>query len=85
MNDVGRPIGSYTDVPEILRLTDARDRAASDYFSHLDPGGLRPADKQAWCLEDQALLLLLRAAQIRLNGEITLQRLLAKAQETSGA
>lgn len=60
----------------ITYLTDVRDDARTRYFTHVDPGGLTPAEKRAWDFENFAYLLLLQAAQIKLDAEIELQRLL---------
>lgn len=68
---------TYTDIPESVHvLVLARDAAALNWFTHYDPGGLRPAEKKAWKLEDRALFLLLRAAQTRLNAELNIKNLL---------
>ena len=62
--------------PHITFLLKRRDSARDAYFSHIDPGGLTPAQKEAWKLENMALLLLLHAAQMRLEAEYELACLL---------
>jgi hypothetical protein len=60
----------------IEALTAQRNAARDRFFAHDDPGGLTPAFLSAWQIEHDALAELLRAAQIRLDAEIEIQRLL---------
>jgi hypothetical protein len=57
-------------------LTRCRDDTRAAYFAHTDPGGLTPAQKEAWQLENMGLLLLLHAAQKRLDAEFEILCLL---------
>ena len=61
---------------KILILTVQRDDAARRYFDHLRRGNLTPSQLTAFELQDVALRLLLKAAQIELDAEIELQTLL---------
>lgn len=60
----------------LLALEHQRDDARENYFAHIDPGGLTPAEKRAWEYDQFALQLLLGAAQMRLDAEEKLQLLL---------
>ena len=62
--------------PIIDALTKARDRARENFFTHINPGNLTPAQLQAWELENTAFRDLLVAAQIRLDAEIEMHDLL---------
>lgn len=68
-----------TPATEILALQHLRDEARTNYFAHIDPGGLTPAQKQAWAYEHFALQLILQAAQLRLDAEAEMQLLLRNA------
>lgn len=60
----------------ISALQHQRDEARSNYFAHVDPGGLTPPQKQAWDYDHFALQLILQAAQLRLDAEAEMQALL---------
>jgi hypothetical protein len=65
------------ETPKIGELIAARDRAWQVYANHRDPGGLTPVELEAFQIEHRAYHLLLRAQQLRLNGERMLNRLLS--------
>lgn len=52
-------------------------RAQEVFFASRDPGNLSPAQKQAFHYRDTAKLLLFKAAQLELDAELELQKLLA--------
>lgn len=60
----------------IKALAWMRDKRATDYALHRDPGGLTRAEIEAWHLENRAHLLFLQAAQIRLDAELELRELM---------
>lgn len=68
------PDAHLTDL--IDRSNDARRR----FFSHRDPGNLKPAEKRAFQYENMAYLLLWKAAQRKLEAELELQALLTQEQ-----
>lgn len=61
----------------VTQLRSMRDDARKSYFEHADPGGLTPPEKKAWDFEHFALQLILQAAQVRLEAEEEMTRLLA--------
>lgn len=61
---------------DISELETARNEARRLYFAYRDLGGLKPAQKKAYELERFALQLWLEAAEIRLQAESEMQRLL---------
>jgi hypothetical protein len=66
---------------KLFRLRQRRDEARDHFFLHRNPGNLTPAENTAFAMEAEAYELLLRAAQIRLDAEEELQRLLAAEHE----
>lgn len=60
----------------ITFLETERDERRERYFSHTNPGGLTPPHQKAWEFEHFALQLLLEAAQMRLDAETEMDRLL---------
>lgn len=61
---------------KLVLLIANRDQRAAEFAAHIDPGGLTPSEKYAFELDDHALQLRLQAAQIRLEAEEELLRLL---------
>lgn len=69
---------------QLAALKNRRNAAARNYFRHADPGGLTPAEKQAWQIENLALAMLVQAAELRLRDEREMQRLLRNARKGDG-
>lgn len=66
---------------QLATLRKHRNEAARNYFRHLDPGGMTPAEKVAWQIENMALALLVQAAELRLEREREMQKLLRNAKK----
>jgi len=67
-----------------LRLVSELDAARKRYFAHIHPGNLTDIELHSWEHEEEGLFMLMQAAQMRVDAEEKVQKLLAEAARADG-